>query len=292
MQKQHSFTLWILCLLWLPLVATAQVHHSLDVSLQPDTAGIEVRDSVTLPEGHPSSLTFALHPALKPALQSGNARLVELAQRTDNSPSAGISPRHYRLDLDPGENSFTLHYSGNIAHTLQSRGEEYARSFQQTQGIISPQGVFLSGTSVWYPHIDATQVTFDLKVHLPKAWKSMSQGEQLDTRPATGSGPVEHWRASNPQQEIYLIAGPFNAWSRVDKGVTAMVLLREPDAALARKYLDATHQYIARYDTLIGRYPFTKFAMVENFWETGYGMPSFTLLGSRVIRFPFILASS
>ena len=31
---------------------------------------------------------------------------------------------------------------------------------------------------------------------------------------------------------------------------------------------------------------------MENFWETGYGMPSFTLLGPRVIRFPFILHSS
>jgi len=292
MHKQQGFILWLLCLLWLPLVATAQVHHSLDVSLQPDTAGIEVRDTVTLPQGHPSSLIFALHPALKPALLGDNARLVKLAQRTDDSPSAGISPRHYRLDLAPGEHSFTLHYHGNIAHPLQSQGEEYARSFQETHGIISPQGVFLSGASAWYPHIDDTQFTFDLAVHLPKAWKSMSQGEYLDTRPASDSEPVEHWHASNPQQQIYLIAGPFNAWSRIDKGVTAMVLLREPDAALADKYLDATHEYIALYDALIGPYPFTKFAMVENFWETGYGMPSFTLLGSRVIRFPFILLSS
>ncbi|HMM36114.1 MAG TPA: M20/M25/M40 family metallo-hydrolase, partial [Thermoanaerobaculia bacterium] len=33
-------------------------------------------------------------------------------------------------------------------------------------------------------------------------------------------------------------------------------------------------------------------ALVENFWETGYGMASFTLLGPQVIRFPFILTSS
>ena len=38
--------------------------------------------------------------------------------------------------------------------------------------------------------------------------------------------------------------------------------------------------------------PFSKFALIENFWETGYGMPSFTLLGEQVIRFPFILESS
>ncbi|PLX12245.1 MAG: hypothetical protein C0598_06360, partial [Marinilabiliales bacterium] len=42
----------------------------------------------------------------------------------------------------------------------------------------------------------------------------------------------------------------------------------------------------------IGDYPYTKFALVENFWETGYGMPSFTLLGEKIIRFPFILHSS
>ena len=35
-----------------------------------------------------------------------------------------------------------------------------------------------------------------------------------------------------------------------------------------------------------------KFALVENFWETGYGMPSYTLLGSQVIRLPFIMTSS
>ncbi|MBN2384939.1 M20/M25/M40 family metallo-hydrolase, partial [bacterium] len=46
------------------------------------------------------------------------------------------------------------------------------------------------------------------------------------------------------------------------------------------------------YQQLIGPFPYQKFALVENFWETGYGMPSFTLLGPQVIRFPFILHSS
>jgi len=297
MQTHQGFVVGLVCLLWLPWLAAAQVHHDLDVSLQTATAGIEVRDTVTLADGHPASLTFALHPALVPQLQGGNARLVELPQESDSrtpamGQSAGDSPRRYRLDLAHGENSFTLHYTGRIAHALQNQGEEYARSFQETQGIISPQGVFLSGASAWYPRIDDTRLTFDLEVHLPAAWKSMSQGEYLDMQSARGGTSGEHWRATTPQEEIYLIAGPFSAWSSIARGVTAMVLLREPDAALARKYLDATHRYIALYDALIGPYPFRKFAMVENFWETGYGMPSFTLLGSRVIRFPFILSSS
>ena len=297
MCKLQWFKFGLICLLWIPWTATAQVHHELDVTLKPDTAAIEVRDIITLPEGHPSSLTFALHPALQLQLQDEEAKLTELPARDSShlssmNQSIGIVPRRYRVDLAPGNNRFTLQYTGSIAHALQSRGEEYARSFQETQGIISPQGVFLSGASVWYPHIDDTLMTFDLKVRFPAAWKSMSQGEYLDTLPDDGSVLADRWHTTSAQEEIYLIAGPFTAYSSVDRGVTAMVLLREADAALAQKYLDTTHEYIKLYDGLIGPYPFKKFAMVENFWETGYGMPSFTLLGSRVIRFPFILHSS
>jgi hypothetical protein len=46
------------------------------------------------------------------------------------------------------------------------------------------------------------------------------------------------------------------------------------------------------FGKLLGPYPYAKFALVENFWETGYGMPSFTLLGGRVLRLPFIVTSS
>jgi aminopeptidase N len=292
MQPQRGVIVGLICLFLLPCVVTAQVHYSIEATLEPNSAGIEVHATVTLPDDRPSALTFALHPALQPQLQGDNGQLLELPRERVIHPQAlnvanDVSPRHYRLDLAPGENSFTLYYTGSIDHALHNQGEEYARSFQETQGIISPQGVFLSGESAWYPQIDTTLMTFDLEVRLPPGWKSMSQGEYLEAQPGS-----ELWHAATPQEEIYLIAGSFNAYSSSDRGVTAMVLLREPDAALASKYLDTTHQYIALYDALIGPYPFKKFAMVENFWETGYGMPSFTLLGSRVIRFPFILSSS
>ena len=72
----------------------------------------------------------------------------------------------------------------------------------------------------------------------------------------------------------------------------ALAYLRTPDTNLATKYLDATARYPQLYEPLLGGYAFSKFALVEYFWETGFGMPSFTLLGEQVIRFPFILESS
>ena len=46
------------------------------------------------------------------------------------------------------------------------------------------------------------------------------------------------------------------------------------------------------YEGILPAYPYPSFALVENFWETGYGMPGFTLLGPSIIRFPWILTSS
>ncbi|HEY5866536.1 MAG TPA: M1 family aminopeptidase, partial [Candidatus Tectomicrobia bacterium] len=100
------------------------------------------------------------------------------------------------------------------------------------------------------------------------------------------------WESPTVQEEVYLVGGPLTEYSQPAGTVQAMVFLRAPDAPLAQKYLDATAQYLQLYNTLLGPYPYAKFALVENSWESGSGMPSFTLLGSRVIRLPFIVSSS
>ena len=61
---------------------------------------------------------------------------------------------------------------------------------------------------------------------------------------------------------------------------------------LAPAYLDAVIRYLKLYSELFGPYPFPKFAVVENFFPTGYGFPSYTLLGSTILRLPFILSTS
>ncbi len=168
---------------------------------------------------------------------------------------------------------------------------EQARGFRATRGLISPEGVYLGGSAAWYPQLEQTFLTFELTVTLPSGWDAISQG--VRTRHSRGAqSTIVHWSSPEPQDEIFLIAGPFTEYSDPAGRVTAMVFLREPDEALAHKYLEATGRYVAMYERLIGPYPYRKFALVENFWETGYGMPSFTLLGPRIIRFPFILHSS
>ena len=171
---------------------------------------------------------------------------------------------------------------------LSAQREEYTRGFRETKGLIGPEGVYLSGASFWYPHVGPGLVTFALDVTLPEGWHVISQGDGT-SRDADG---VARWRTTAAMDEIYLVGGPLRVWQDRAGAVETLVYLHEDDAGLADKYLAATAQYLEMYRGLIGPYPYSKFALVENFWETGYGMPSFTLLGPSIVRFPFILTSS
>ena len=276
----------------IPTPARADLHHALEVTINPAEHTLAVVDTVTR-HGVSGPLEFELHPDLAPELLTAGARLESLEVKTspDTDAAGGVTPRHYRVLLPAGQNRFVLRYQGRIRHALHTLGDGYAQGFNETAGMIGEQGVFLAAESYWYPQVTGERLTFDLNLRLPSGWTGMTQGERL-TQERDLAGTQEQWRCNHPQQEIYLIAGRFSEYAQTTDGVQAMVLLRKPDAALARSYLDATANYIRLYSQLIGPYPYAKFALVENFWETGYGMPSFTLLGPKVIRLPFILHSS
>ena len=128
-------------------------------------------------------------------------------------------------------------------------------------------------------------------MQIPETWDAISQGERTRHERKEGRTHIR-WESPEPQDEIYIIGGEFTEYNRTAGAVQTMAFLRTPDEKLANRYLEATARYLEMYNKLIGSYPYKKFALVENFWETGYGMPSFTLLGPKVIRFPFILYSS
>jgi hypothetical protein len=256
----------------------AQIAHQLEVTVQPDAGTLEVRDTLLLPDGR-TSWPIVLHRDLVPKVVSGDAEITPVDH--------GEEMTLHRLTLDaPGP--VTLAYAGRIRNAREQVAEGMGRTREWSAGTISPEGVSLDGNSGWYPRVPETLQTFRLEVTLPTGWTAVSQGDG----PGDTTSGVSTWTESHPQDDIYLIAAPFVRYVDVKDDVSAQVYLRGPDDVLARRYLDATHDYVRLYSDLIGPYPFGKFALVENFWETGYGMPSFTLLGPQVIRLPFIIQTS
>jgi len=267
--------------------AGINIHHDLKVKLNPTSHSLEVTDELSIPKELLAGSEIIIY--LNESLTLDSKQ--NFATITSHNKRFPVPVRAYRLSLKKSESSIVLRYSGSLHHELTSQGEEYARSFSETAGMIATEGVFLAGPSIWYPYIEAAQVSFSMEVKSPRNWKVISQGDRI-TQTNDDQGYSVQWQELNPQEEIYLIAARFHEYSKTVGKVEAMAFLRQADAALANKYLEVTAQYIEMYRHLLGPYPYNKFALVENFWETGYGMPSFTLLGPRVIRMPFILHSS
>ena len=265
-------------------------HHQIDATLNMDSNSIRVTDTVTFPDAFVAqndSLVFYLNAQLTVKLTAGNFRLVKTAKQ-DKQPYA----QRYAL-LKTGKNTgkAVLSYSGQINDSLASGAAEYARGFSETKGIISKKGVYLAGSTFWMPTFDSPLLTYVLTTRLPADWLVVSQGVRTKNDTINGIRTIRYV-CNHPQDQIYLTAARWSEYDTKAGDVTLQAFLRTPDKKLAMRYLNMTGVYLNMYVHLLGPYPYSKFALVENFWETGYGMPSFTLLGSRIIRFPFILYSS
>ncbi|MEE9430187.1 MAG: M1 family aminopeptidase, partial [Melioribacteraceae bacterium] len=280
------------------------IHHNLKVNINPSTSSIEVVDelllkSVLLKE----DLLFTLHDnfnvelltnglKLKITKKSFSAKDIGM-DRDDAESKSTLKLNEYSITgFDKGKDiTLALKYSGKISSPIKQSEENYQRGFSESPGIISDLGIYLAGSTYWIPTFDDEMVSFNLTTELPEGWKNVTQGKRTDEKTENGIH-TDTWDSPTPQEEVFLIAAKFTEYKYSMGSVDAMAFLRTPDEGIANKYLETTAQYMEMYRGLIGPFPYTKFALVENFWETGYGMPSFTLLGEKIIRFPFILHSS
>lgn len=261
-----TLCLFILLCIAFPNTSFGSIHHRLDVRFHVSSGEISVTHELDLD----GASVFSLSDELEISAEGG--KLVRLGETIQGMVDYRIEPA--------SDGPVVLKYSGRI------RGEG-ADIFGMPSAVVDEKGIFLDASSAWYPLFREPAVTFEMDVTLPESWELVPQG--VLRRQSPGRFRVE---ARDPQEDIYLVAGPYRVYSRTERGRPLSVFLLQPDDALAARYLNVMDGYIAFYERLIGPYPHDGFAVVENRWQTGYGMPAFTLLGSRVLRLPFLLKSS
>jgi aminopeptidase N len=297
----------------LPATVSA-LSHDIDISIFPSDRSLMAVDRITVSADEAASgeLRFLINKHLaieevdvdgRPArwyTQEEVEPTLFLAEPDSEDVELVGGAKGVFITIDPAEAgqsplAVSIAYSGVVYDSLEAPARTYAKGFSTTDGLIEERGVFLSNQTLWYPFAFDRMFTFTLRVDVPYDWMAISQGTLDDERVATlhdEQRVVSIWREENPTPELYLVAGRYYRHEDYYNGTRVMTYTFEPSDSLARVYLDATKRYIGLYDRLIGTYPYGKFALVENFWQTGYGMPSFTLLGSKVIRLPFIVHTS
>lgn len=153
---------------------------------------------------------------------------------------------------------------------------------------ISAEGIYLAATSGWLATAEGALATYDLSLDTPAGFETVTQGTLVEHR-EEGGRLHTRWRSEDPGDSLDLVANRFVVTCEsIREGLDACTYFLSDDPALRTTYLERTRAYIAMYEEMIGPYPYAKFATVENWFPTGYGMPSYTLLGGQVLRLPFI----
>lgn len=273
---------------------TGEIHHDIHVIVDPDNASIQVTDSIVFPK-ELKETRFVLNKnfdvrAIGAKIRELDSeykkhfRYYQLSEISPNQPNKPNQPDQTDRP-DQSDRKVQIIYQGKLT-------KSFSPSKNIMPNIIFDEDFFyLDGSSAWYPRFDnAPYVSFSLTVEKPIEWEIISQGKRTKTDDSTS------YEIDKPQDDIYLLGGKYNRYSRTiqlsDQDIEIEVYLFSANPALARKYLDKSVEYITDFSETIGSYPYSKFAVVENSYQTGFGMPGFTLLGSRIIRFPFILNSS
>ena len=280
-------------LLLAPLAFAAPPHHALEVTLDLAKHGLQARDTLDLGDLAPDAQGnwhFTLHAGLTPTVVGAGFSL------TPEPPPAEAEVPLEAWKLTPRKRRagkvVEMAWGGPLDHSLAPVEEDYQRGFSETPGTISEQGVYLAGSSAWVPDFQGALFTYDLSVSgLPEGWDAVSQGERTRREEGDG-GPQVLWLQRSPTEEAHLVAGPFVVSTGEAGGATFRTYLRGDDPGLVHRYQEATRRTLEMYRSILPPYPSSSFSLVENAWETGYGMPGFTLLGPQVLRMPWVLATS
>ncbi len=161
----------------------------------------------------------------------------------------------------------------------------------QVKGYVGSKGIFISPSYFWYPTLPDNLSRFVISATTPDSFMVVTQGELIKNTVDQNKRSVV-WEIAYPASSVHLVGARYNIGEARYRDISIYTFFFPQSQELQESYLNACQRYLGMYEKMIGPYPFTKFAVVENFFPTGYGMPSYTLLGSQVIRLPFIIYTS
>lgn len=267
-------------------VAPQITHHELEVVLDPDTHWLAATDRMHVvwdPTGG-RPVNFLLSDALKV-----EAIRLEDDTELDWTVSAALGGRQQVTVLlppsAPRQLRIVVVYRGAIADAVQPATDLSFIAGDRTTGIIGTDGVYLSGDAAWTPAGPDALATYRIGVTVPDGWQVCTQG-QLVRDGADRGGWRSEWLTTVPSDGLALVAGHYVVERRRFGELTVATYLFAEHAGASDQLADAAAKLLTRFSELLGPYPFDEFAIVENFFSSGYAFPGFTLLGREVLANP------
>jgi hypothetical protein len=275
--------------------ATPVLAHRAEAAFDIGNHTVVIRDRIAVPAGL-GFLRLGDGLAVTELAADGQPVLTvaNVLARVDDSPAEG-GPWQ-RLDLAAaglaGGGELVLRYAGTFNTPVDQVEFSRENVGGEISATISAEGIYLASSSGWLAGADSTLATYDVTLVTPAGYETVTQGRRTEHREEAGRLHTR-WVSGDPSDSLDLVANRFVVTCEtIRDGLESCTYFLSDDLPLRTTYLERTRAYIAMYEEMIGPYPYAKFATVENWFPTGYGMPSYTLLGGQVLRLPFIPTTS
>lgn len=230
---------------------------------------------------------FALHPGLElKSLALSDGKTSKPVKFTKGK-SEGLQSYNFSLPLASTQtpDKFTLiaSYEGKIYDKPETEKTLGFVAGGRTSGIISEEGVYLHHGSGWYPRVPSSpMIRFEVTTLTPAGWEVVGQNE-LKARTVVGNQVRTTWTSDILFDSYTLVAGKYVITAEQFNGIRVASYFYKDSQQFAQAHIEAAKNFLALFPTFLTPYPFKSFSIVENFFTTGYGMPSYTLLGTDVI---------
>ncbi|HHT9104272.1 MAG TPA: M1 family metallopeptidase [Candidatus Wujingus californicus] len=303
-----NYALFFICIpfLTIPTLSASEVHtskilsHDIEIELYPKEHKLNAKDRIQVQCADSEKISFFINDSFD-VLSVGtpdkkldfNAKN-KMSWDINSDRSKGFGDVQYVEVVLPHDLmqlttiALDVVYEGLILSKPSSIKEE---DVGETVGIVDERGVYLSPACFWYPDVPDSLSTFKAKVITPNGYEAVTQGK-LVKKDIVKDKLYTTWEEKNVSEGCHLIAGKYMVKDIKVNGINIYTYFFPEEQGLSEIYLGAARRYLEMYQRLLGEYPYDKFAVVENFFQTGYGMPSFTLLGNYVIKLPFIVETS
>ncbi len=287
------------------LVSYDARRYSLDMDIDPREHGLKARASVdlvrsaTAADDEPASFDMWLHPALRvTSIRAAGAEVVDVVtiaepvRSTDEAPDdethRRLRPVRHRVQLARPTAAMTLfvEYEGAL-HQDVSAGEKPGEIHNTLmQAHLGPEGVYLAG-GAWYPQFagddedadPAAPAEYAVSVNRIEGFELVAAGD-----PVHEEGDASYrWQSPYPLDGFAIVGGPLLVMRERYRDVDISVCLSPSNGMHGQGVLEAVKRYLDRYEPLIGDYPAAHYAVVENFFSSGFAFPTFTLLSRDVI---------
>ncbi|PIW28143.1 MAG: peptidase M1 [Rhodospirillales bacterium CG15_BIG_FIL_POST_REV_8_21_14_020_66_15] len=252
-----------------------EIHHGIDLSLDPATGNMKVRDTFQWAGRGP--IKFRLAGWLKVTRASIDGQNREIRQQDGYWYVPGNGP--------PGR-EVTLTISGGLPPLNDQPGARAGNA-----GFSGRAGSYLPMAEPWIAYVDVPWIRFRLQVSVPAAYRAVATGRLISEETRDGRYTAT-FEADYPTEYPTVFAGEYVVNELMSDGVRLRTYFPERSVSLAEEYLRQAAAYIAQYSRRIGAYPYTEFHVIAAPIPVGLGFPGATYVSARILHLPFMRGRS